>query len=87
MSTGSVIYPRKGITTVPALITDAGDQVARLEKSGASGSVSRGVLQEMCSVLGELDQETLSLYFEVLLEVSRNSPQLTTRSTSAPIKA
>jgi len=29
VSTGSVIHPRKGITTVPALITDAGDQVAR----------------------------------------------------------
>ena len=74
MSTGSVIYPRKGITTVPALITDAGDQVARLEKSGASGSLSRGVLREMCSVLGELDQETLSLYFEVILDVFPKLP-------------
>ena len=34
-------------------------QVARLEKSGASALVSRGVLREMCSVLGELDPETL----------------------------
>ena len=50
------------------------NRVARLEKSGASGSVSRGVLQEMCSVLGELDQETLSLYFEVLLEVFPELP-------------
>ena len=49
-------------------------QVARLEKSGASGLVSRGVLQEMCSVLGELDQETLSLYFEVILEVFPELP-------------
>ena len=49
-------------------------QVARLEKSGASGLVSRSVLQEMCSVLGELDQETLSLYFEVILEVFPELP-------------
>jgi CheY-like chemotaxis protein len=49
-------------------------QVARLEKSGASGSVSRGVLQEMCSVLGELDPETRSLYFEVLLEIFPELP-------------
>jgi CheY-like chemotaxis protein len=49
-------------------------QVARLEKSGASGSVSRGVLREMCSVLGELDQETLSLYFEVILDVFPKLP-------------
>ena len=49
-------------------------QVARLEKSGASGLVSRSVLQEMCSVLGELDQETLSLYFEVIMEVFPELP-------------
>ena len=49
-------------------------QVARLEKSEASGLVSRSVLQEMCSVLGELDQETLSLYFEVILEVFPELP-------------
>ena len=49
-------------------------QVARLEKSGASGLVSRGVLQEMCSVLGELDPETRSLYFEVLLDVFPEIP-------------
>ena len=29
MSTEIVIHPRKGITTVPALIADAGDQTAR----------------------------------------------------------
>jgi hypothetical protein len=28
----------------------------------------------MCSVLGELDQETLSLYFEVILEVFPELP-------------
>ena len=49
-------------------------QVARLEKSGASGLVSRGVLQEMCSVLGEFDPETRSLYFEVLLEIFPELP-------------
>ena len=49
-------------------------QVARLEKSGASASVSRGVLQEMCSVLGELDPETRSLYFEVILDVFPEIP-------------
>ena len=49
-------------------------QVARLEKSGASGLVSRGVLQEMCSVLGELDPETRSLYFEVLLDIFPELP-------------
>jgi len=49
-------------------------QVARLAKSGASGLVSRGVLQEMCSVLGELDLETRSLYFEVIMEVFPELP-------------
>jgi len=49
-------------------------QVARLEKSGASASVSRGVLQEMCSVLCELDPETRSLYFEVLLDIFPEIP-------------
>ena len=49
-------------------------QVARLEKSGAAGLVSRGVLQEMCSVLGELDPETRSLYFEVLLDIFPELP-------------
>ena len=49
-------------------------QVARLEKSGASGSVSRAVLQEMCAVLGELDPETRSLYFEVILDVFPELP-------------
>jgi CheY-like chemotaxis protein len=49
-------------------------QVARLEKSGGSGLVSRSVLREMCSVLGELDQETLSLYFEVILDVFPQLP-------------
>ena len=49
-------------------------QVARLQKSGASGLVSRGVLQEMCSVLGELDPETRSLYFEVLLDIFPEIP-------------
>ena len=49
-------------------------QVARLEKSGASALVSRGVLREMCSVLGELDPETLSLYFEVILDVFPQIP-------------
>ena len=49
-------------------------QVARLEKSGASASLSRGVLQEMCSVLGELDPETCSLYFEVILDVFPQIP-------------
>ena len=39
------------------------DQVARLEKSGAAGLVSRGVLREMCSVLGELNTEMLALHF------------------------
>jgi len=36
--------------------------------------VSRGVLREMCSVLGELDPETLSLYFEVILDVFPQIP-------------
>ncbi len=49
-------------------------QVARLEKLGMSSLVSRSVLQEMCSVLGELDQETLSLYFEIILEVFPELP-------------
>src|SRR5512142_1526809 len=49
-------------------------QVARLEKAGASALVSRGVLREMCAVLGELDQETLSLYFEVVLDVFPQLP-------------
>ena len=62
-------------------------QVARLEKSGASASVSRGVLQEMCSVLGELDQETRSLYSRSSWMSSRRSPQLTARCTSALIGA
>ena len=39
-----------------------------------SASVSRGVLQEMCSVLGELDPETRSLYFEVILDVFPEIP-------------
>ncbi len=49
-------------------------QVARLEKSAASALVSRGVLREMCSVLDELDQETRSLYFEVVLDVFPQLP-------------
>jgi len=57
-------------------------QVARLEQSGASALVSRGVLREMCSVLGELDQETLSLYFEVVLDVF---PQLPATHTSVHV--
>jgi hypothetical protein len=57
-------------------------QIARLEKSGASALVSRGVLREMCSVLGELDQETRSLYFEVLLDVF---PQLPATHTSVHV--
>jgi len=51
-------------------------QLARLEKSGATASLSRGVLQEMCSVLGELDPETRSLYFEVILDVFPELPAI-----------
>ena len=57
-------------------------QVARLEKSGASGLVSRSVLQEMCSVLGELDQDPLSAVLrKVIMEVFPELPQITPRCT------
>ena len=62
-------------------------QVARLEKSGASGLVSRSVLQEMCSVLGELDQERCRCTSKSSWRFSRNSPQLTARCMSALIGA
>lgn len=50
------------------------DLVARLEKSGSSALISRSVLWEMCSVLRDLDEEVLSLYYEVALKVFPELP-------------
>ena len=62
-------------------------QVARLEKLGASGSVEPQRAPGMCSVLGELDPETRSLYFEVLLDIFPELPATHYPVTSALIAA
>jgi len=57
-------------------------QVADLTKQGAQAAVSRRILQEMCSVLGQLDSESLQIYFSELTEYMTELPAPGERQTS-----
>ena len=61
-------------------ILDQLDEVVILKSNGAQANISMLLLQEMCSVLKELDPALLEIYFDVLPTLASATPPNSVKS-------